>query len=142
MFIYLPICNCTVTMSGKGTTANPPSVKRPRTHPQSGGKTAKPNNQHKKKKTKQRKQPNVNRHPRSIRTLYHYETYIYRVLKTIDPEISITRTAMGVMNDFILDMLHQIATEAGGLCSGVNLHQTLAARDIQSAIKSANYTSG
>eukprot|EP00584_Thalassiosira_punctigera_P010334 CAMPEP_0172526100 /NCGR_PEP_ID=MMETSP1067-20121228/1098_1 /TAXON_ID=265564 ORGANISM="Thalassiosira punctigera, Strain Tpunct2005C2" /NCGR_SAMPLE_ID=MMETSP1067 /ASSEMBLY_ACC=CAM_ASM_000444 /LENGTH=138 /DNA_ID=CAMNT_0013309539 /DNA_START=69 /DNA_END=485 /DNA_ORIENTATION=- len=41
-----------------------------------------------------------------------FSTYIYRVLKETHPEIGITKKSMGIMNDFVIDMMDKIASEA------------------------------
>mmetsp|Transcript_35890 Transcript_35890/g.61229 ORF Transcript_35890/g.61229 Transcript_35890/m.61229 type:complete len:135 (-) Transcript_35890:180-584(-) len=42
----------------------------------------------------------------------NFNTYIYRVLKECHPNIGITKKSMGIMNDFVIDMMDKIATEA------------------------------
>ncbi|KAL3810853.1 hypothetical protein ACHAXA_005853 [Cyclostephanos tholiformis] len=54
-----------------------------------------------KKKRKKSKSPRIN-----------FSTYIYRVLKETHPTIGITRRSMGIMNDFCIDMMEKLASEA------------------------------
>mmetsp|Transcript_24101 Transcript_24101/g.37981 ORF Transcript_24101/g.37981 Transcript_24101/m.37981 type:complete len:134 (-) Transcript_24101:192-593(-) len=54
-----------------------------------------------KKKSKSRKSTKPN-----------FNTYIYRVLKETHPDIGITKKSMGIMNDFVIDMMDKLATEA------------------------------
>eukprot|EP00584_Thalassiosira_punctigera_P022031 CAMPEP_0172551004 /NCGR_PEP_ID=MMETSP1067-20121228/34941_1 /TAXON_ID=265564 ORGANISM="Thalassiosira punctigera, Strain Tpunct2005C2" /NCGR_SAMPLE_ID=MMETSP1067 /ASSEMBLY_ACC=CAM_ASM_000444 /LENGTH=133 /DNA_ID=CAMNT_0013338715 /DNA_START=80 /DNA_END=484 /DNA_ORIENTATION=+ len=42
----------------------------------------------------------------------NFNTYIYRVLKETHPEIGITKRSMGIMNDFVNDMMDRLASEA------------------------------
>ncbi|CAM6108643.1 unnamed protein product [Calypogeia fissa] len=63
-----------------------------------------------------------------------YKTYIHRVLNQIHPECSVSSQAMKVMNCFIVDFFERIATEAGNVAR-INKKSTLAAREIQTAVK-------
>ncbi|KAL7473181.1 hypothetical protein ACHAXS_013665 [Conticribra weissflogii] len=42
----------------------------------------------------------------------NFQTYIYRVLKQVHPDIGIGKKAITVMNDLVNDMMDRIATEA------------------------------
>mmetsp|Transcript_14319 Transcript_14319/g.26031 ORF Transcript_14319/g.26031 Transcript_14319/m.26031 type:complete len:139 (-) Transcript_14319:177-593(-) len=42
----------------------------------------------------------------------NFNTYIYRVLKETHPSIGITKKSMGIMNDFVIDMMDKLASEA------------------------------
>eukprot|EP00585_Thalassiosira_rotula_P013575 CAMPEP_0196131732 /NCGR_PEP_ID=MMETSP0910-20130528/1618_1 /TAXON_ID=49265 /ORGANISM="Thalassiosira rotula, Strain GSO102" /LENGTH=131 /DNA_ID=CAMNT_0041391237 /DNA_START=72 /DNA_END=467 /DNA_ORIENTATION=- len=54
-----------------------------------------------KKKSKSRKSAKPN-----------FNTYIYRVLKETHPGIGISKKSMGIMNDFVVDMMDKLASEA------------------------------
>ncbi|KAL7540338.1 hypothetical protein ACHAXR_011542 [Thalassiosira sp. AJA248-18] len=42
----------------------------------------------------------------------NFATYIHRVLKQTHPTIGITKKSMGIMNDFVVDMMDKLAAEA------------------------------
>ena len=58
--------------------------------------------------------------------------YIYNLLRTLKPDITISQNAMEVMNSMIIDMFKQISEEAGRLIK-YNQRKTLFARDIKAA---------
>ncbi|KAL3773102.1 hypothetical protein ACHAW5_009533 [Stephanodiscus triporus] len=59
------------------------------------------------KVAKKRKSKSKSKSPR-----LNFSTYIYRVLKETHPTIGITKKSMGIMNDFCIDMMERLATEA------------------------------
>jgi histone H2B len=63
-----------------------------------------------------------------------FSSYIYRVLKTIHPNVGMSTSAMGVMNSFIKDSLQKIAEESNRLMR-VNRSKTLTSREIQTAVR-------
>jgi histone H2B len=63
-----------------------------------------------------------------------YSTYIYRVLKQVHPDTSISRRAMSIMNSFINDIFSRIATEAGNLVR-YNKKKTISVREVQTSIR-------
>jgi histone H2B len=63
-----------------------------------------------------------------------YSSYIYKVLKQVHPDTSISARSMSVMNSFINHMFDQIATESGKLVR-YNKKNTLTTREIQTAIR-------
>ncbi|KAL7297843.1 hypothetical protein TKK_0008874 [Trichogramma kaykai] len=63
-----------------------------------------------------------------------YGIYIYKVLKQVHPDTGISSRAMSIMNSFMYDIFERIASEAARL-TGYNRKPTLAAREIQTAVK-------
>jgi len=64
----------------------------------------------------------------------NFSTYIYKVLKQVHPDTGISQRAMAIMNDYILDFLRRVASEAANVCD-MNGKFTLSARDIQTAVR-------
>jgi len=62
----------------------------------------------------------------------NFSTYIYRVLKLVHPECTISSRAMSVMNSISNDIFHRLASEAGRLTL-INKKATLQSNEIQSA---------
>ena len=63
-----------------------------------------------------------------------YATFIYKVLKQVHPDAKISKTSMTIMNNFVVDTFHRIATEAKLLASK-DKSKTLAPRDFESAVR-------
>lgn len=63
-----------------------------------------------------------------------YATYIFKILKEMNPDRGISRKAMMVMNSFVDDILERIATEASQLALKTN-RMTISDRDIQTAVR-------
>jgi histone H2B len=63
-----------------------------------------------------------------------FNTYIYRVLKQVHPDIGISHKSMSVMNAFVYDTFERIADEASKLTS-YNKLQTISSREIQTAVR-------
>ena len=63
-----------------------------------------------------------------------YEAYIYKILKQVHPELSITAKSMSIMNSFAHDMFDKIAADAGKLVQ-YNKKCTLGAREVQTAVR-------
>uniref|UniRef100_A0AC34FEJ7 Histone H2A/H2B/H3 domain-containing protein n=1 Tax=Panagrolaimus sp. ES5 TaxID=591445 RepID=A0AC34FEJ7_9BILA len=63
-----------------------------------------------------------------------FKIYIYRVLKEIHPECTITTQAMNVMESFVHDIFERLSYEAGRVAQ---YHQkvTLTTREFQTAVK-------
>lgn len=61
-----------------------------------------------------------------------YGSYIYRVLKSQNKEIGITKKSMNIMDNFCQDMFERICTEAGRLAR-YNKRQTISSKEIQNA---------
>jgi len=43
----------------------------------------------------------------------NYTSYIYKVLKQVHPQLGVSQKAMKIMNDFVLDVMDRIGSEAG-----------------------------
>ncbi|XP_020017187.1 histone H2B type 2-K1 [Castor canadensis] len=78
----------------------------------SGGKTS--------KRHSQRKEP--------------YSMYIYKVLKQVHPDISISAKAMSIMNSFVNDIFERLAGEAARLAQ-YSGRSTLTSREVQTAVR-------
>lgn len=63
-----------------------------------------------------------------------FSCYVYRVMKQVHPDASISKNAMKVMSCFINDIFEKVTTEASHLTS-INKKKTFTIRDAQSAVK-------
>ncbi|CAG8478344.1 9083_t:CDS:2 [Ambispora leptoticha] len=63
-----------------------------------------------------------------------YSSYIYKVLKQVHPETSISNKAMSIMNSFVNDIFERVATEAAHLAT-YNKKSTISSREIQTAVR-------
>lgn len=63
-----------------------------------------------------------------------YKSYIFKVLKQVHPDQSISSKAMSVMNSFIMDIFERIATESSRLLV-YNKTKTLSSSEIQTAVR-------
>uniref|UniRef100_UPI00398F3135 histone H2B 5-like n=1 Tax=Pristiophorus japonicus TaxID=55135 RepID=UPI00398F3135 len=63
-----------------------------------------------------------------------YSIYIYKVLKQVHPDTSISSKAMSVMNSFVNDIFERIACEASRLIHYSRRH-TISSREIQTAVR-------
>eukprot|EP01070_Trichotokara_eunicae_P009804 Trichotokara_eunicae@DN6181_c0_g1_i1.p1 len=63
----------------------------------------------------------------------NFNTYIFRVLKQVHSELSISKKTMVILNSFILDTFERVAAEAGRLCT-YHKSKTMTARDVQAAL--------
>lgn len=90
--------------------------------------------QNKARKTPRRK--HKRHHQKSNDTNAHnpYSRNIYRLLKCIFPDLSISRLAVSVMNSFVVDLFDRIAAEASTLVY-LSKKQTMGHDDIISATK-------
>jgi len=70
----------------------------------------------------------------SRRRRENYSSYIYKVLKQVQPECGISKQTMSIMNSFINDMFERIVHDAGRLCR-YNKKKTLTLREIQTAVR-------
>ena len=61
-----------------------------------------------------------------------YNLYIYKVLKQVQPELSLTNQSMIIINQFCRDMFDRIAREASRLCI-YSQRLSLSAREVQTA---------
>ncbi|XP_017488643.1 PREDICTED: histone H2B-like [Rhagoletis zephyria] len=63
-----------------------------------------------------------------------YAIYIYKVLKQVHPDTSISSKAMSIMNSFVNDIFERIAGEASRLAH-YNKRSTITSREIQTAVR-------
>ena len=63
-----------------------------------------------------------------------YSMYVYKVLKQVHPDTSISSKAMGIMNSFVNDIFERIAGEASRLMH-YNKRSTITSREIQTAMR-------
>merc|ERR1711935_56774 len=63
-----------------------------------------------------------------------FTIYIFRVLKQVHPEKSISKKGMSIMNSFINDIFEKICSEAARLCRYTK-KQTLSSREVQAAVR-------
>ena len=63
-----------------------------------------------------------------------YSVYVYKVLKQVHPDTSISSKAMGIMNSFVNDIFERIAGEASRLAYD-NKCSTITSREIQTAVR-------
>lgn len=63
-----------------------------------------------------------------------YSSYIFKVLRQVHPDTSISRKAMSIMNSFVNDIFERIANEASKL-SAINKRSTITSREIQTAVR-------
>ncbi|XP_078542215.1 histone H2B 1.2-like [Lissotriton helveticus] len=63
-----------------------------------------------------------------------YAIYIYKVMKQVHPDTSISSKAMGIMNSFVNDIFERIANEASKLAL-YNSRRTITSREIQTAVR-------
>jgi histone H2B len=71
---------------------------------------------------------------RRKRRIESFRTYVFKVLKQVHPDTSITLRAMGIANSFVNDLFEKIASEAGRLCK-YNKKATMSSREIQTAVR-------
>ena len=64
----------------------------------------------------------------------NYSAYIYKVLKQVHPDASISSKSMNIMNCLMMDIFDKIATEAGNLVK-YNKKSTLDSREVQTAVR-------
>jgi histone H2B len=63
-----------------------------------------------------------------------FNTYIFRVLRQVHPDVGISKKGMSVMNSLVKDTFEKIAGEAGKLCS-YSSRGTLSSREVQTAVR-------
>ena len=63
-----------------------------------------------------------------------YNTFIYRVLKQVHPEIGISKRGMSIMDSFVKDIFERLACEASRLVK-YNKKHTMAGKEIASAVR-------
>jgi histone H2B len=83
------------------------------------------------KEKKTRKRTRSTPYGKSPRT---WNTYLFRVLKSVHPDTSISKKSMAIMNSFVDDIFERIMHEASVLARKDQKH-TLTTREIQSATR-------
>ncbi|CAB1417415.1 unnamed protein product [Pleuronectes platessa] len=63
-----------------------------------------------------------------------FSNNVYKVLKQVQPNISISTKSMAIMNSFVMDIFERIAREASRLAL-YNKRSTITSRDIQTAVR-------
>ncbi|XP_066282276.1 late histone H2B.L1-like [Branchiostoma lanceolatum] len=63
-----------------------------------------------------------------------YNSYIYKVLKQVHPDVGISSKAMNIMNSFVNDVFERMAGEASRLAH-YNKKQTVSSREIQTVVR-------
>ncbi|KAL2622206.1 hypothetical protein R1flu_002411 [Riccia fluitans] len=63
-----------------------------------------------------------------------YKNYIFRIMKSMDPELRISNQAMEVMNGLIQDHIHKIAQEAATVAER-NKQPFIDVREIRTAVR-------
>lgn len=69
-----------------------------------------------------------------LRSDNSFQTYIFRVVKEVKPELSITKNAMSQLNQIMIHLFELTMEEARNLLV-YNKKTTLTSKEIQSAIK-------
>lgn len=87
-----------------------------------------------KKTTMGQKDSRTDRKRKKKRGERNFSIYIFRVLKELHHDRSISVRAMAVMNSFIYDCFQRIATEASRLIQ-YNKRSTITSNDIQTAVQ-------
>ena len=67
-----------------------------------------------------------------------YAIYIYKVLKQVHPNTSVSSKAMSIMNSLVNDMFERIAAEASKLAH-YNKRSTITYREIQTAVRDHSF---
>ncbi|NWW73514.1 H2B protein, partial [Climacteris rufus] len=63
-----------------------------------------------------------------------FSVYIYKVLKQVHPDLTISSRAMSIMNSFVSDMFERLAAEASRLAQ-YGRRATLGSREVQTAVR-------
>ena len=63
-----------------------------------------------------------------------YSVFVYKVLKQVHPDTSISSKAMGIMNSFVKDIFEHITGEASRLAC-YNKRSAITSREIQTAVR-------
>merc|ERR1712070_696170 len=87
------------------------------------------------KEGKRPRAPGEERHQRkSKKKIESYAVYIYKVLKQIHPECSISKRGMQIMNSFMNDVFDRTATEATRLLRTMK-RRTLSSREVETSVR-------
>ena len=71
---------------------------------------------------------------RSRKPKRSFKVYIFRALKAVHKDLTLSGKTMKILNSFVNDMFDRIATEAAGLAR-VNKKRTLGSREVQTAVR-------
>lgn len=63
-----------------------------------------------------------------------YSSYIFKVLRQVHPDTSISKKAMSIMNSFVNDIFERVAHEASKLAA-YNKRSTITSREIQTSVR-------
>ncbi|XP_029460919.1 late histone H2B.L4-like [Rhinatrema bivittatum] len=63
-----------------------------------------------------------------------YSSFIYKVLKQVHPDLSLSRWAMDILNSLNNDMFERLASEAARLAL-YNKRNTITSREVQTAVR-------
>nr|XP_033802871.1 histone H2B-like [Geotrypetes seraphini]XP_033802872.1 histone H2B-like [Geotrypetes seraphini] len=63
-----------------------------------------------------------------------YSSFIFKILKQVHPELSVSRSAMDILNCFNNDMFERLASEAARLAL-YNKRSTITSQEIQDAVR-------
>lgn len=63
-----------------------------------------------------------------------YNSYIYKVLKQVHPDVGISNKAISILNSFVNDIFGRIAAESSRLAE-YNKKSTISSREIQTAVR-------
>ena len=74
------------------------------------------------------------RQKRGLKKEESYKIYIFRLLKLVQPNNTISSKAMSIMNSLVNDLFHRVAKEAS-LIAQRNKKATLSWREIQTAVR-------
>lgn len=80
------------------------------------------------------KASNAYAEPRRRKPKQSYRSYIYKVMRSVNPDAGITTKGMSVLEDFVQDLFERIGREAERVADK-NGHATLTARDVQTATR-------
>ncbi|XP_011302741.1 late histone H2B.L4-like [Fopius arisanus] len=78
--------------------------------------------------------PQVDKKKRKRKRKETYSTYIYKVLRQVQPDIGVSTKAMSIMNSFVNDIFERIASEAARLVK-YNKRRTIGSSEIQTAVR-------
>jgi len=73
---------------------------------------------------------------RKLRRKESFGSYIFKVLRSVHPDTTVSSKAMSIMNSFVHDLFERIAGEAAKLTK-YNERSTIGSREIQTAVRLA-----
>ena len=80
------------------------------------------------------KKKRVTRTRRGAAPEIRYQTYLYRVLRNVHPDLGCSTNALAVMNSFVADMFDRLAGEAARVAR-MNKRATMTSREVQTAAR-------